>query len=337
MKRRMTESPTFLAIVLCPRGIVLVAASIFLASICTAEQTPQNDGFVSLFDGKTFQGWHAADMSWWSIQDGAITGTITKERPCHKNQYMFYEPHTPEDADLPLFDTKGQMSNFELKLTHRVLSPHTVNGGFQYRSEHYLDGDCKGYQIDNNTNTPWLARMYDEFGRHTLAWRGERARYDSSGRRHVVRIESVPEEAHFSLGEWHEYHLICRGTHMTLYIDGELVGEVFDEQPSDADLSGLFAPQLHSGPPMVVQFKGILYKPLPKTTPAEQQVDAKQVVPDAGPPAQPQKTEAGADKTLVAWVCPSTLEQRGGSALTVQSGSEFDAIVFAERAQPQRA
>ena len=36
------------------------------------------------------------------------------------------------------------------------------------------------------------------------------------------------------------------------------------------------------------------------------------------------------DKTLVAWVALSDLDQRGGSALTLQSGQEFDAIVFAE-------
>ncbi len=283
-----------------------------------------DDGFVPLFDGKTFKGWYAADMSWWSIQDGAITGTITAEKPCKKNQYIFYEPHLSDDKDLPLFGTKGLMGDFELKITHRITSPHRVNGGFQYRSEHYMDGDCKGYQIDNNTMTPWLARMYDEFGRHTLAWRGERTRIDEAGNRNVERIASVPEKAHFSLDQWHQYHLICRGTQMTLYIDGKLVAEVFDGQPSAADLSGLLAPQLHSGPPMVVQFKDILYKQLTKSDwPTATSVAAPAPKPDVKKPAL-------TDKTLVAWVCPSTLSQKGGSVLTVQSGPEFDGIVFAE-------
>ena len=38
------------------------------------------------------------------------------------------------------------------------------------------------------------------------------------------------------------------------------------------------------------------------------------------------------DKTLVAWVSPANLGQRGGSALTIQDGDRFDAIVFGERA-----
>lgn len=281
---------------------------------------PTDDGFIPLFDGKTFKGWYAADMSWWSIQDGAITGSVTETTPCSKNQYIFYEPHKPGDADLPLYDTRGRMSDFELKITHRILSPHRVNGGFQYRSEHFQDGDCKGYQVDNNTQTPWLARIYDEFGRHTLAWRGERARIDESGKRQVTRIDSVPAEARFALDEWHHYHLVCRGTQMTLHIDGNLVGEVFDEQPSAADLSGLLAPQLHSGPPMVVQFRDILYRPLPPGT-----KPSKISKPEPTPGPSPVT-----DKTLVSWVCPSTLDQKGGSVLTVQSGPEFDGLVFAE-------
>ncbi|MEA3364982.1 MAG: hypothetical protein U9Q79_05015, partial [Candidatus Hydrogenedentes bacterium] len=33
----------------------------------------QEPGFEPLFDGKTLNGWKAADMSFWSVEDGAIT------------------------------------------------------------------------------------------------------------------------------------------------------------------------------------------------------------------------------------------------------------------------
>lgn len=39
----------------------------------------------------------------------------------------------------------------------------------------------------------------------------------------------------------------------------------------------------------------------------------------------------GVEKTLVVWAAPSNLSQRGGSALTIQSGDRFDAIVLGER------
>ena len=37
------------------------------------------------------------------------------------------------------------------------------------------------------------------------------------------------------------------------------------------------------------------------------------------------------DKTLVAWIAPANLTQRGGSALTIQRGDQFDGIVFGEK------
>jgi len=44
--------------------------------------------------------------------------------------------------------------------------------------------------------------------------------------------------------------------------------------------------------------------------------------------AEPPKT----DKTLVSWVCLANTTQQGGSALTIQAGTRFDAIVFGEKA-----
>jgi len=52
--------------------LVLLTAAAALA----AEPEP---GWKSLFDGKTLDGWKAPDMSYWSVEDGAITGKITKE------------------------------------------------------------------------------------------------------------------------------------------------------------------------------------------------------------------------------------------------------------------
>ena len=36
-------------------------------------------GWKSIFDGKSLNGWKAPDMSVWSVEDEAITGTVTPE------------------------------------------------------------------------------------------------------------------------------------------------------------------------------------------------------------------------------------------------------------------
>ena len=208
-------------------------------------------GFKSIFDGKTLDGWKVADTSFWSIEDGAITAKITAEHPTSRNHYLVYQG--------------GKLGDFELKLRHRILSPHDVNGGFQFRSEIFdgdIKDDCRGYQVDNNTGTPWLVRLYDEFGRHTLAWRGERTVFDKDGGKTTTEIEGAGGPARFGLEDWHEYHLTCVGATLTLKVNGRLVAEVIDNDPKQQDFSGILAMQLHSGPPMTVQFKDVRLKRL---------------------------------------------------------------------------
>lgn len=227
-------------------ALVVVTAGV-LAAAAFADQP----GFVPLFDGETLAGWQAADPTYWSVEDAAITGRITPQHPSARNHYLVWQG--------------GRLGDFELRLRHRIASDKPVNGGFQFRSEMFdgdIPADCRGYQVDNNTGTPWLVRLYDEFGRHTLAMRGERALYNATGKRTVEALEGVPAEAPFRLEEWHEYVLTCRGPRIQLAVDGRPVAEVVDEDPGQQDLAGILALQLHSGPPMTVQFKDIRLKRL---------------------------------------------------------------------------
>ena len=213
----------------------------------------QEAGFAPIFDGESLDGWQAADMRFWSVEDGAITAKITEAQPTDRNHYLVYQG--------------GELGDFELKLQHRIVSKHDVNGGFQFRSEIFdgdIPNDCRGYQVDNNTNTDWLVRLYDEFGRHTLAWRGEKTVFGADGTPETTPIAEAQGEPWFALGEWHEYHLVCKGPEITLHVNGRLVAQVVDNDPEQQDFTGILALQLHSGPPMTVQFKAIQLKRLDK-------------------------------------------------------------------------
>lgn len=206
------------------------------------------DGFISLFDGKTLNGWNAPDPSYWSVEDGAITGRITKEHPCNTNQYLVW--------------MGGNLADFEIKLKSRLTGEGAINNGFQFRSRVMPDRDVAGYQVDNNLKTDWLVRLYDEHGRHTLAWRGQHTIFDAAGKATHTKIAEAQGPAPFKLEDWHEYHLICVGPRLTLRINGTLMAEVIDNDPLHADVAGIFALQLHSGPPTLVQFKDIRLKKL---------------------------------------------------------------------------
>jgi len=229
------------------RWFFLLVAITLIAVPGRAEDPP----FTKIFNGTSLDGWHAADPSVWTVEDGAITAISSEEKPAIRNHYLVYD--------------REPLGDFELKLRHRILSDHNVNGGFQFRSEMFdgdIPDDCRGYQVDNNTKTDWLVRLYDEFGRHTLAWRGERTVFDDKGKPETTLIDEAKGDPWFDLGVWHEYHLTCIGPKITLRVDGRLAAEVIDNDPNQQDFSGVLALQLHSGPEMKVQFKDIRVKRL---------------------------------------------------------------------------
>lgn len=237
---------------------IVVPSLIFGDDVSPVVPPTVDHGFVSLFDGKSLTGWRSADPSYWTAADGAITGRITREHPCTVNQYLFWTGTAAAPG--------GQLADFELKLKSRVNGRGGINNGFQFRSRLLPDSDMAGYQVDNNLGTDWLVRLYDEFGRHTLALRGERSTFDAQGKKTTSRLEGTPLEAGFKLEEWHEYHLICVGEKITLKVNDRLVAEVIDHDPRRSDLHGLLGLQLHSGPETVVQFKDIRLKILKAAT-----------------------------------------------------------------------
>jgi hypothetical protein len=232
------------------RAAVLIAlgVGVFAGGAAARAAAEDESGFRSLFDGRTLEGWKAVDPTYWSVEDGAITGKITKEHPLKENPYLVWQG--------------GELADFELKLKSRLNGSPGVNNGFQFRSKLLPNHDIAGYQVDNNRNTDWLARLYDEHGRETLAYRGTRTAIDENGRRTTAEIPGATGPAHFRLEDWHEYHLICVGPRLTLKINDRLVAEVIDLDPKQQDFSGILGLQLHSGPPTTVQFKDIRLKVL---------------------------------------------------------------------------
>lgn len=222
-----------------------LAITFSLATLFASSLAAETD-FKPIFDGGSLTGWQTHEPAYWTVEDGAITGRITKDRPCNTNQYLVW--------------AGGELADFELKLKSRLNGEGGINNGFQFRSRLLPDHDVCGYQVDNNLKTDWLVRLYDEYGRHDLAFRGERAIFDQNGERTVARIHEPADPAWFKLEDWHEYHIICVSNKITLSVDGRLACEVEDNDPRRRELQGIFALQLHSGPPTVVQFKDIQLK-----------------------------------------------------------------------------
>ena len=101
--------------------------------------------------------------------------------------------------------------------------------------------------------------LYEEKGRGILAQRGEQVVIDAAGKKQVAG--SVGESAEIvkaiKPGDWNEYVITARGNHITQKINGVTTVDVTDNDQAKAAREGVLALQIHTGPPMTVQFKDI--------------------------------------------------------------------------------
>jgi hypothetical protein len=212
---------------------------------------PDSEGFVSLFDGKTLDGWHGL-TEFWSVEDGAITGKETKEHPA---------PQTFLICDKPV-------SNFELHYKYKF-DTKDGNSGMQFRSKLYNEKteSVGGYQADCDAKRGYDGTIYDEHkiaGRGvTMSNRGEKTVWTAEDKRENSPLGESKEALKDAIKQngWNDVVLVANGNHITYTINGHLMTDLTDESPQ-ALKEGLLALQLHHGFVMTVQFKDIKIKAL---------------------------------------------------------------------------
>lgn len=260
---------------------LLIALSMMLATACgktgdepedsasdgQATASNEDDGFVSIFDGKTLDNWQG-DTTYWSVRDGVLLGQITPTTLLKSNSFIVWQGGTPAD--------------FELKADFRI--SETGNSGIQYRSEKVEDvpNALRGYQADIDGKNNYTGQNYEERGRTTLAYQGEKVIVNGqpnpeqagSVRANVKNNAWTIREVTGSLGtqdslrslmkpnEWNTCHIIAKGNHLQHYINGVLISDVTDNDEVNRKMSGMLGVQVHVGPPMKVEYRNIRLKEL---------------------------------------------------------------------------
>lgn len=205
-----------------------------------------NDGFKSIFDGKTMEGWDGL-KDYWSVEDGALTGQFTAENNLPNNTFLIWRG--------------GKVADFHLKLKFRM---QEGNSGIQYRSQESDNFVVGGYQADMDFGKQWIGILYDERGRGILATQMQKVTIAADGEKVV---EALPGDKQAFLDgykpqEWNTYEVIAQGNQVKHVINGVTTVEVHDHQTDAADAEGILAFQLHTGPPMKVQYKDVQLKVL---------------------------------------------------------------------------
>ncbi len=235
------------------------AAFVLGLVLCTVRAQEVEPGFTSLFNGKDLIGW-AGRTNHWSVQDGAITGSTTKENPAQGNNFLI-----ARDGDKDLV-----VGDFELRLSFRFGTNAWGNSGIQYRSTAFENFVVRGYQADLETGPTHTGGLYEEGGRGILCKRGDKiiVRENSAKpKKGAVEVvgscgDSKAIQATIKASDWNDIAIIAKGNHLQHFINGKQTVDVVDEQASKAAKSGVLALQIHAGQPMQIQFKNVRIKPL---------------------------------------------------------------------------
>jgi hypothetical protein len=213
------------------------------------------DGFKEIFNGKDLSGWKG-NPDLWTVKDGAITGTTTADKPLKFNTFLVWQ--------------EGRVANFELELEYRLLAGDKDkpggNSGIQYRSKVIDEAQfiVGGYQADIDYTLKYSGINYEEKGRGILAERGQRVTINDKGEKSSESMGSAEELGKkIKKDDWNRYRVVAAGNKLSHFINDTLMSEVIDQQKEKAATEGVLAFQVHTGPPMVIQFRSIRLKTQP--------------------------------------------------------------------------
>jgi hypothetical protein len=179
--------------------------------------------FTPLFNGKDLAGWDG-DLKLWKVVDDTIVGDSPGIK---QNQFL---------------KTKRHYEDFELRLDFR-LKDGVGNSGVQFRSKAVENStEVSGYQAD--LGEKYWGCLYDESRRNKILAQAD------------AKLEGVLKK-----DGWNEYVIRAEGNHITLAINGVTTVDYREEQ-ADIPRTGFIALQVHSGPPLRVEFRNIRIREL---------------------------------------------------------------------------
>lgn len=181
---------------------------------CNVANAQNEKGFVSLFDGKTLNGWkQAVGTAKYSVENGMIVGETVAGSP---NSFLI---------------TDKEYGDFILEFDVKV-EDTTANSGAQFRSHFDPNGNdgkgkVYGYQCEvDPSSRKWSGGIYDE------------------GRRDWLYPGSLHLEAQnaFKLSDFNHYRIECKGNEMRTWLNNVAVACIVDT----LDASGFIGLQVHA-------------------------------------------------------------------------------------------
>lgn len=232
--------------------ICMLVALLALGWSPDAAVTADDGGWQTIFDGQTLDGWDG-NPDFWRVEDGAITGQTTADKPTKGNTFIIWR--------------KGELADFELQLEYKIIGG---NSGIQYRSFEVPDNKwvIGGYQADFEAGDTYSGILYGERYRGILCNRGQKTVLKKKDGKFAVEVvgsvgDSREIQSKIKKEDWNTYRIVAIGFHFQHFINDVPTADCTDEDDARRE-KGLLALQLHAGPPMKVQFRNIKIRHLKK-------------------------------------------------------------------------
>ncbi|MDG2128442.1 MAG: DUF1080 domain-containing protein [Fuerstiella sp.] len=158
-----------------------------------------DDGWQSLFDGRTLNGWTRASrgVAEYNVRDGAIHGV------------------TVEGSENTFLASAGEYGDFELEFEVKV--HNQLNSGVQIRSREQTKEDGKegrffGPQVEIEASPGQAGYVYGEAT--GLGWLSEAPKDKSHSHDHIKN------------NEWNSYRVVAKGARIQTWINGQKVADL---------------------------------------------------------------------------------------------------------------
>jgi hypothetical protein len=219
-------------------GLLAAGLPVAWPALTVAAEPEDDKGFVSMFDGKSFDGWKkVGGGATYQIEGDTIVGKVGPG----SNTFL---------------RTERNYGDFILKLDLKLDIPG--NSGIQFRSHQQPsdngNGRVFGYQAEveptshaiDPTARSWSAGIYDE-GRR--GW--------------LFPLTGHPEaQKAFKVDDWNHYTIMACGPRIRTWLNGIPCADLIDTM----DLEGFIALQVHSGKAGQIRWKNVRLKELGQST-----------------------------------------------------------------------
>jgi Domain of Unknown Function (DUF1080)/Xylose isomerase-like TIM barrel len=187
---------------------------------------------ISLFDGKTFQGWEGDTNRTWRIENGEIVGG-SLEANVPRNEFLC---------------TTRPFTNFVLQLKFKLTGKSGfINAGVQFRSQRVKNppNEMAGYQADIGDPDYW-GSIYDEGIRNKT----------------LVKANMEALDRVLNRRDWNEYVIRAEGHRVRLWING-LQTVDYTEPEQQRPQWGVIGLQIHGGAVAEARYKDLTIEELP--------------------------------------------------------------------------